>query len=85
MNDYISPEEMAALINMDITNVYRILRADQKRPPAQRRIQGAEKVGGRFRGEWRIPRAAVETFQRSTKGRPRTEGDAEQSLDTDSQ
>jgi hypothetical protein len=68
-DDSLSVEEMAAMHDMDVTNVYRILRADQKLPPDERRIQGAYKVGTKFRGDWRIPREGAENFQRSTRGR----------------
>lgn len=73
----VSPEEMAAMHDMSPNAIYIILRADQKLPPDQRRIQGAEKVGSKYRGEWRIPRESAENFQRSAAGRPRTDEDAD--------
>lgn len=67
--DYVSVEEFAAMHGMSVNNVYLILRAEQKLPAEQRRIPGAEKIGGRFRGDWRIPRASAERFERSKRGR----------------
>ena len=66
---YVTVDEMAEMHDMSTTNVYIILRADQKLPLEQRRLPGAEKVGDTFRGEWRIPRDVAEKFQRSTRGR----------------
>lgn len=68
-DDYVSPEEMAVLHGVDVGTIYRILRADQHRPPDQRRLPGAFKEGSKFRGEWRIPRATADNWKRSPKGR----------------
>lgn len=35
------------------------------------KIPGAQKIGGNYRGIWLIPRKWAETFEKSTRGRPR--------------
>lgn len=63
MGDYVTPEEMAAMHNLAINTIYRILRADAKRKPQDRQIQGAVKKGDKFRGVWRIPRTVAEAYK----------------------
>jgi len=69
--DMISPEEMAAMHGVQLTTIYRILRADQKRPPEAQKIPGAQRVGDKWRGSWLIPRASAQAWKNAKQGRPR--------------
>jgi hypothetical protein len=69
--DTISVAEFAEMHNLSANRVNIILRADLKLPADQRRIPGAYKVGSKFRGEWRIPRATAEALERDPRGKPR--------------
>jgi hypothetical protein len=67
-DDFISPEEMAIMTDVDPNTIYRILRADSKKPETERRIPGAVKEGSKYRGEWRIPRTVAENWKRDPRG-----------------
>lgn len=69
MTTYISPEEMAAMHNVDKRTIYRILTSDQKQPESERRLPGAFKEGDKYRGEWKIPLETAQQWQRSARGR----------------
>ncbi len=66
---YVSVEQMATMASVAPNTIYRILRADQAKPPESRRIPGAYKRGSKYRGEWRIPRSTAERWQRDGRGR----------------
>ena len=42
-----------------------------RRKAAGGHIEGAERVGDRYRGTWLVPREWAETYEKSTRGRPR--------------
>jgi len=69
MSDTVSPEDMATMHDVESSTIYRILRADQKRPESERRLPGAIKEGSKFRGVWKIPRDVAEKWERSPRGR----------------
>jgi predicted transcriptional regulator len=69
---YITVEEMAEMASVAPNTIYRILRADQKKLPENRRIQGAFKRGSKYRGEWLIPRETAENWKRDERGRKST-------------
>lgn len=62
--------EMAEHHGIGVNSLYRVLRADAQRPPEKRQLPGAEKVGSKYRGEWRIPRAVALAWQPRKRGRP---------------
>jgi predicted transcriptional regulator len=66
---YITVEEMAEMARVAPNTIYRILRADQHKPEASRRIPGAFKRGSKYRGEWRIPRDTALKWKRDERGR----------------
>jgi|GEM_PF-2570382 len=68
-SDFVTVDEMAAMHNVASNTIYRILRADERRSEALRRIPGAVKQGSKYRGEWLIPRAAAESWQQDRRGR----------------
>lgn len=68
-HDYLTIEEMAALHGVTPQTVRNALWADSKLPEAERRLPGAFKQGSKYRGEWRIPRAAAEAWRRDPRGR----------------
>jgi hypothetical protein len=66
---YVSPEDMATMHGVAPNTIYRILRDDETKSEADRRIPGAIKRGGKRRGVWLIPREIAENWQRSPAGR----------------
>ncbi|MEO0561211.1 MAG: hypothetical protein AAF125_03810 [Chloroflexota bacterium] len=68
-SNYVTVEEMAELASVAPNTIYRILRADQDKPPEARRIPGAFKRGSKYRGEWLIPRDTAESWERDERGR----------------
>ena len=68
---YVSPEDMATMHGVAPNTIYRILRDDETKLEADRRIPGAIKRGGKHRGVWLIPRETAETWERSPAGRPK--------------
>lgn len=68
-SDFVTVDEMATMHNVAPNTIYRILRADERRPEPQRRIPGAIKQGSKYRGEWLIPRSAAESWQQDRRGR----------------
>lgn len=76
--EMIDIDEMAAMHKVDRHTIHRILLADQKRPENERRIPGAVKLGSRYRGEWKIPRAVAENWKRDGRGRKPSKDNADQ-------
>lgn len=68
-DEYCTVKEMADMTGVARNTLHRILRDDQSRPESQRRIPGAYKQGSKWRGNWRIPRAVAENWQRDSRGK----------------
>lgn len=64
--DYMTVDDMAALHQVAPNTIYRILRADEAKPEADRRIPGAVK----FHNAWWIPSETAKNWKRSNRGRP---------------
>ncbi|RMG87926.1 MAG: hypothetical protein D6712_04720 [Chloroflexi bacterium] len=70
--DTVTIEEMADMHGVAANTIRRILWADQDKPYDEKQLPGAYKVGSKFRGEWRIPRATAEAWQRDPRGRKKS-------------
>lgn len=64
--DFVTVDDMAAMHSVAPNTIYRILRADEDKPEAERRIPGAQKL----HNAWWIPRDAAQEWKRSNRGRP---------------
>lgn len=71
--DTVTIDEMAAMHNVDPRTIRVIIWDEKDKPDDEKRIPGAFKKGSKYRGEWRIPRATAEAWQRDPRGRKKAD------------